>query len=82
MRSSGKRFFRKTLKTIHNQTPRVITVDKNADTPKALNELKAKKELPKSVELQQKKYLFNIASAGESNLSVNASVHACLDRTA
>jgi len=58
--AAAKRFFRKTLKAIHNQTPRVITVDKNAAYPKAINELKAKKELPKKVKLRQKKYLNNI----------------------
>jgi transposase-like protein len=29
----------------HNQEPRVITVDKNAAYPKAINEFKAKEEL-------------------------------------
>ena len=53
------RFFRKMLKALHTQTPRVITVDKNADTPKAINELKADEELPQKVELRQKKYLNN-----------------------
>lgn len=57
---AAKRFFRKTLKAVHTQTPRVITVDKNAAYPKAINELKADKELPKKVKLRQKKYLNNI----------------------
>jgi transposase-like protein len=48
------------LKAIHVQTPRVITVDKNAAYPKALDELKANKELPQKVILRQKKYLNNI----------------------
>jgi transposase-like protein len=60
MRSSAKRFFRKALKAAHNQEPRVITVDKNAAYPKAIDELKANKELPKIVKLRQKKYLNNI----------------------
>ncbi len=38
----------------------MITVDKNAAYPKAIKELKAKKELPKKVKLRQKKYLNNI----------------------
>ena len=38
----------------------MITVDKNAAYPKAINQLKTKKELPQSVELRQKKYLNNI----------------------
>ncbi len=59
---AAKRFFRKTLKAIHVQTPRAITVDKNAAYPKALDELKADKELPQKVILRQKKYLNNISS--------------------
>lgn len=35
-------------------------MDKNAAYPKAINELKADKELPKKVKLRQKKYLNNI----------------------
>lgn len=55
-----KRFFCKTLKAPHTQTPGVITVDKNAAYPKAINEFKADEELPQKVELRQKKYLNNI----------------------
>ncbi len=33
MRSSAECFFRKTLNSLHNQTPRVINVDKNAVSP-------------------------------------------------
>ncbi len=54
------RFFRKALKAFHNQEPRVITVDKNAAYPKAVEELKAEQELHQNVELRQKKYLNNI----------------------
>jgi transposase-like protein len=57
---AAKRFFRRALKAIYTQTPRVITIDKNAAYPKAINELKADKELPKKVKLCQKKYLNNI----------------------
>lgn len=57
---AAKRFFLKTLAAFHTQIPRVITVDKNAAYPKAIDELKAKKELPAKVELRQKKYLNNI----------------------
>ncbi|WNN90972.1 IS6 family transposase [Gloeocapsopsis dulcis] len=57
---AAKRFFRKALKASHNQEPRVVTVDKNAAYPKAIDELKIKKELPQTVELRQKKYLNNI----------------------
>ena len=38
----------------------MITVDKNAAYPKAIDELIAKEELPSNVELRQKKYLNNI----------------------
>ena len=66
MRSSAKRFFRKALKASHNQEPRVIAADKNAAYPKAIDELKIKKELPQTVELRQTKYVNNIASARPS----------------
>ena len=58
--AAANRFFRKTLKALHASSPRVITVDKNAAYPKAINSLKEKKELPKRVKLRQKKYLNNI----------------------
>ncbi len=57
---AAKRFFKKTLKAIHTQNPRVITVDKNTAYPKAIKELKAKEELATQVELRQKKYLNNM----------------------
>jgi transposase-like protein len=57
--AAAKRFLRKALKAFHNQAPRVINVDKNAAYPKAIDELKQKKELSKSVELRQNKYLNN-----------------------
>lgn len=57
--AAATRFFRKTLKALHTQTPRVITVDKNAAYPKAIKEFKADEELPQKVELRQKKYLNN-----------------------
>lgn len=54
-----KRLFHKAMKAVHAQEPRVINVDNNAAYPKAIDELKEKKELSKSVELQQNKYLNN-----------------------
>jgi len=57
---AAKRFFRKIMLAAHTQEPRVINVDKNAAYPKALDELKADKELPQSVELRQNKYLNNL----------------------
>ena len=60
MRSSAERFFRKTLHASHTQSPRVINVDKNAAYPKATDALTADETLPKTVELQQNKYLNNL----------------------
>ena len=48
---AAKRFFSKTLAAPHTTTPRVITVDKNAAYPKALNELQAEGAIPDSCEL-------------------------------
>lgn len=59
MRSSAKRFFRKTLQATHTQEPRVINVDKNAAYPKAIDQMKAEEGLPESVEFRQNKYLNN-----------------------
>jgi IS6 family transposase len=57
---AAKHFFSKALGACHTTTPRVITVDKNAAYPKALNELKAEGTVPESSELRQIKYLNNI----------------------
>ena len=57
---AAERFFHKTLKASHNQSPRVINVDKNAAYPKAIDELKAEKTVPETSELRQNKYLNNI----------------------
>ena len=46
--------------TIITSTPRVITVDKNAASPKAIAELKATGVLPQHVELRQVTYLNNL----------------------
>ena len=49
---------------------------KNAAYPKAIDEMKAESELPKSVELRQNKYLTNRALAGSSLYqAVNSSGH-------
>lgn len=58
--ASAKRFFRKALKALHTQTPRVITVDKNPAYPTAIKKLKAAKKLPEIVKLRQSKYLNNV----------------------
>jgi transposase, IS6 family len=55
-----KRFFSKTLQAFHTVVPRVITVDKNAAYPKALQELKAEGTIPEACELRQVKYLNNL----------------------
>jgi transposase-like protein len=48
---AAKRFFSKTLGASHTIPPRVITVDKNAAYPKALNELKAEGRVTEGREL-------------------------------
>ena len=57
---AAERFFRKALKSTHNQSPRVINVDKNAAYPPAIDELKADQTLPETTELRSVKYLNNI----------------------
>ncbi len=57
---AAERFFRKVLKARHTQSPRVITVDKNAAYPKAIQTLKGDETLSEATELRQKKYLNNI----------------------
>lgn len=57
---AAKQFFCKMLSALHPVTPRVITVDKNAASPKALTELKSAGTAPHSCELRQGKYLNHI----------------------
>ncbi len=57
---AAERFFRKALKASHNQSPRVINVDKNAAYPKAADTLQADDTLAKTTELRHNKYLHNI----------------------
>ncbi len=57
---AAKWFFCKILKALPTNSPQIITVDKNVVYPKAIDELKKKKELPKKVKLRQKKCLNNI----------------------
>ncbi len=45
---------------VHTQSHRGINVDKNAAYPKAIDELKAEKQLPDQAELRQNKYLNNM----------------------
>ncbi len=58
--NAAKRFFRKALKNIHTNLPRVITVDKNPAYPAAVGKLKKENILSKSCGLRQVKYLNNI----------------------
>ena len=57
---AAKRFFKKALSSPHNQSPRVITVDKNPAYPPAIEQLKDKKSLSKETIIRQAKYLNNI----------------------
>ncbi len=57
---AAARFFRKVLKAQHTQSPRVITVDKHAAYPVAMEPLKADETIAEATELRQIKYLNNI----------------------
>ncbi|NEQ53547.1 MAG: IS6 family transposase [Leptolyngbya sp. SIO3F4] len=57
---AAKRFLKKVLNAPHTIEPRVITVDKNAAYPPAIDELKQDAALPKTTETRQVKYLNNI----------------------
>jgi transposase-like protein len=57
---AAARFLRKVLKGQHTQVPRVITVDKNAAYPMAIDALKADETISQEIELQQVKYLNNV----------------------
>ena len=58
--SSARRLFAKVSGASHTVTPRVITVDKNAASPKAFAEMQAAGALPASCELRQSTYLHNL----------------------
>ncbi|MCZ8513390.1 IS6 family transposase [Paenibacillus filicis] len=57
---AAKRFFKKALNSPHNQSPRVITVDKNPAYPIAVQHLKDEKAMNQETVLRQQKYLNNI----------------------
>jgi len=57
---AAARFFRKVLKGQHTQAPQVITVDKNAACPVAIDALKDDETIEKETELRQSKYLNNV----------------------
>ncbi len=57
---AAARFLRKVLKSQHTGVPRVITVDKNAAYPVAIETLKQEETIGKETELRQSKYLNNV----------------------
>jgi transposase-like protein len=65
---AAARFFRKVLKAQHTQAPRVITVDKNAAYPVAIETLKAEETLAAETELRQSKYLNNVIEQDHRNI--------------
>jgi transposase, IS6 family len=65
---AATRFFRKVLKAEHTQKPRVITVDKNAAYPVAMEALKADETLAAETELRQSKYMNNILEQDHRNI--------------
>ena len=62
------RFFRKVLKAQQTQTPRVVTVDKNAAYPAAMDALKAEETIAEETELRQSKYLNNVIEQEHRNI--------------
>jgi IS6 family transposase len=56
---AARRFFKKALTSPHNQSPRVITVDKNPAYPTAVQQLKDEKAKQQTL-LRQQKYLNNV----------------------
>lgn len=62
------RFFRKTLKAVHTQPPRVFNVDKNAAYPNAVETLQNEETLSQTVELRQNKYLNNVVEQDHRNI--------------
>lgn len=65
---AAARFFRKVLKATHTQTPPVITVDKNAAYPVAVEALKGDETLAAETEYRQSKYLNNIIEQDHRNI--------------
>jgi IS6 family transposase len=57
---AAKRFLKKAFSSPHNQSPRVITVDKNPSYPPAIQQLKKEKSLSKQTLIRQTRYLNNI----------------------
>ena len=57
---AAKCFFCSTLTSAHTQDPWLITMDKNAAYPTAIEEMKAEAALSNTCQLWQRKYLNNI----------------------
>lgn len=56
-------------KAQHTQTPRVITVDKNAPYPSAIEVLKEDETIAEETELRQRNYLNNIIEQNHRNIN-------------
>ena len=65
---AAARFFRKVLKATHTQTPSVITVDKKAAYPVAVEALKGDETLAAQTEYRQSKDLNNIIEQDHRNI--------------
>ncbi|MBD2066321.1 IS6 family transposase [Leptolyngbya sp. FACHB-671] len=65
---AAARFFRKVLKGQHTQAPRVITIDKNAAYPAAMEMLKEEETIGKETQLRQSKYLNNVVEQDHRNI--------------
>lgn len=65
---AAARFFRKVLGAQHTQAPRVITVDKNAAYPVAIEALRQDETLKAETELRQSKYMNNVIEQDHRNV--------------
>ncbi|MEP0915115.1 IS6 family transposase, partial [Leptolyngbya sp. GB1-A1] len=65
---AAARFLRKVLKGQHTHAPRVITVDKNAAYPVAIETLKEDEMIDQETELRQSKYLNNVIEQDHRNI--------------
>lgn len=59
-RKAAKRFFCKALRFFHTQSPRTITVDKNAAYPPAIAELQTEEKLSKNTNIRKIMQLNNM----------------------
>ncbi len=65
---AAARFLRKVLKAQYTQAPRVITVDKNAAYPAAMDALKQDETIAEETHLRQSKYLNNVVEQEHRNI--------------